>query len=56
MAIVEKAFGLEHPNVATALENYAAFLRKTGRRVEAEQIETRAKAIRIKHAGQNSSG
>ena len=50
MAILEKALGLEHPNVATSLENYAPLLRATGRTAEADKMETRAKAIRAKRA------
>ncbi len=42
--------GPEHPHVATALENYAALLRKTGRTTEATKMEARARAIRAKHA------
>jgi len=45
--------GAEHPDVATSLENYSALLRKTGRDAEAARMETRAKAIRAKHAEQN---
>ncbi len=41
MVIFEKAFGPEHPDVAIALENYAALLR------------ARAKAIRARHAKEN---
>ncbi len=39
--------------MATALENYAALLRKTGRDNEAAKLEARAKAIRARHAEQN---
>ncbi len=53
LAIVEKALGPEHPDVATSLKNYAALLRKTGRATEASKMEARAKAIRAKHAEQN---
>ncbi len=53
LAIFEKALGLEHPNVATGLENYAAQLRATGRTCEAERMEARAKAIRARHAKEN---
>ena len=47
-AIWEKASGLEHPNAATGLKNYAVLLRMTGRSVEETELETRAKAIRAK--------
>ncbi len=53
LAILEKALGAEHPNVAASLENYAALLRKTGRGTEASKLEARAKAIRAKRAEQN---
>ena len=49
LAIVEKALGPEHPNVAQGLENYAALLRQTARADEAERMEARAKAIRAKY-------
>ena len=49
LAIIEKALGPEHPNLATSLENYAALLRKTGRADEAAEMEARAKAIRAKY-------
>jgi hypothetical protein len=39
--------------VATSLENYADLLRETERVKEAEELETRAHAIRTKHAEQN---
>ncbi len=48
-----KALGPEHPQVAKALLNYAALLRKTGRSAEATKMEARAKVIRAKHAEQN---
>jgi tetratricopeptide (TPR) repeat protein len=51
LAILEKALGPEHPDVATSLENSATLLRETERTDEAEELETRAKAIRAKHAG-----
>ncbi len=53
LAIAEKALGPDHPHVATALENYAALLRKTGRSTEADTLEARAKAIRAKHRAKN---
>ena len=49
LAIMEKALGPEHPDVATSLENYAALLRQTARADEAERMEARAKAIRAKY-------
>jgi tetratricopeptide (TPR) repeat protein len=50
LAILEKALGPKHPSVATNLENYAAMLRETGRTAEADKMEARAKAIRVKRA------
>jgi tetratricopeptide (TPR) repeat protein len=49
LAIVEKALGPEHPNVAQSLENYAGLLRETGRVSKADLLEIRAKAIRAKY-------
>ena len=48
LAIAEKALGPEHPDVATALENYSKLLRETNRETEAVRMEARAK-----HAGMN---
>ena len=48
LAIREKALGPDHPDVATSLENYAAMLREVGRGAEAEEMESRAEAIRAK--------
>ncbi len=53
LAILDKALGPEHPNVAASLENYAALLRETEREHKAEEMEARAKAIRARHAEQN---
>jgi hypothetical protein len=50
LAIREKALGLEHPNVATCLENYALCLQAMERSQEAEPLEARARAIRAKNA------
>lgn len=49
LAIVEKALGSDHPDLAVMLDNYAALLRKTDREAEAEKMDARAKAIRAKH-------
>ena len=46
LAIVEKALGPDHPNVATSLENLATLYRATKRDEEAEKLEQRATAIR----------
>ncbi len=48
-----EALGPEHPYVATSVENYAALLRETGRTGEADKMEARAKAIRVKRAKEN---
>ena len=53
LAILLKALGPEHPNVATSLENYAVLLRKMDRDTEAEKMEARAQAIRAKHVQEN---
>ena len=46
LAIVEKALGPTHADVAESLENYAALLHKMGREAEAANMEARAIAIR----------
>ncbi len=56
LAIREKALGSEHPNVTTALQNYAALLREVGRDAEADRLDARAKSIRAKQAAGNSKG
>ena len=43
LAVRERALGLEHPHVATCLENYALLLRDMGRSEEAARFEARAK-------------
>ena len=50
LAILEKALGPEHPQVAISLENYASLLRNMGRPEEGVPLESRARAIRAKHA------
>jgi len=47
------ALGLEHADVTTCLENYAALLKKMGREAEAAPLEARAQAIRAKRAPDN---
>jgi hypothetical protein len=37
------------------LENYAVLLRETGREGRAEELEIRAKSIRVKHAQEEGS-
>ncbi len=53
MALKERALGLEHPEVATILDNYAVLLGKMNRKAEAEKAEAHAQAIRAKHAQDN---
>ncbi len=53
LAIWEDTLGPHHPQLANNLQNYAALLRKTGRADEAAKMETRATAIRAKHAQDN---
>jgi tetratricopeptide (TPR) repeat protein len=50
LAILAKALGPEHPNVAKCLQNYAFLLRSMGRQEEAARLESRAEAIRAKSA------
>ena len=51
LAIDEKSFGPEHPNVATSLNNLAAIARATNRLAEAEPLYRRALAIDEKSFG-----
>ncbi len=60
LSLQEKTLGPEHPkvaatlyNLAQSLENQATLLRKTARDAEAEEVETRAKAIRARLAQVN---
>jgi tetratricopeptide (TPR) repeat protein len=48
LAIMEKAFGPDHPNVATVCENMAECYKKVGKEKEAEELEARAREIRSK--------
>ena len=45
---------MEHLDVAESLEGYAELLRETGRVAEADDMETRGKAIRAKQAAESS--
>jgi hypothetical protein len=49
LAIQEKALGLNHPDVATSLENMAALYRRTSRENTAKALEDRAAKIRRMH-------
>jgi tetratricopeptide (TPR) repeat protein len=51
LAIVEKALGPDHPNVATALNNLADLYRAQGRYPDAETLYKRSLAIREKALG-----
>ena len=51
LAIDEKSFGPEHPNVATDLDNLAELLRATNRLAEAQPLYRRALAITEKSFG-----
>ncbi len=53
LAVLEKAFGPEHPKLAVSLGNYAIVLRGTGRDDLATTVDLRAKAIRAKYTEQN---
>ncbi|KKL07868.1 hypothetical protein LCGC14_2581720, partial [marine sediment metagenome] len=46
LAILEKALGPDHPDVATILGNLAALHREAKRESEAENLEKRAASIR----------
>ena len=50
-AIREKAFGLEHPNTASSLNNLAVLYKTVGSYDKAELLNKRALAIREKHLG-----
>jgi tetratricopeptide (TPR) repeat protein len=51
LAIDEKSFGPDHPNVATGLNNLAGLLRDTNRHAEAEPLYRRALSINEKSFG-----
>jgi tetratricopeptide (TPR) repeat protein len=51
LAIDEKSFGLDHPDVAIRLNNLAGLLRTTNRLKEAEPLYRRALAIDEKSFG-----
>jgi hypothetical protein len=46
MTIREKALGPDHPDVAASMEGYAFCLRAMDRSQEAEEVDSRANAIR----------
>jgi len=53
LAIAEKSFRSDHPNVAIRLHNLAQLLLETNRHVEAEPLMRRALAVDEKSAGQD---
>jgi hypothetical protein len=53
IALLEKGFGSDHPNLAIFLENYSHLLRKLRRADEAAALEARARTIRAAHARKN---
>jgi tetratricopeptide (TPR) repeat protein len=53
LAIHEKSYGPDHPNVATRLNNLALLLRATNRMSEAEPLVRRALAINENSYGPN---
>ncbi len=55
LSIWEKSLGPEHLYVAANLENYAALLRATDRKSEADRLLARAKMIRAKFAKEGAS-
>ncbi len=50
IALREKAFGPDHPQLAKTLANYAAVLRKIEDYAEAEKVQVRATGIRVRMA------
>jgi tetratricopeptide (TPR) repeat protein len=52
LAILENALGPDDLKVADCLEKYAVLLRQTQREHEAQELESRAKAIRARHGEQ----
>jgi Tetratricopeptide repeat len=53
LAIREKSLGTEHPKVGESLFSYAILLRKTKRKAQAREMETRAAAILERHRRSN---
>ena len=45
LAVAESRLGYQHPLYGSVLLNYAAFLRRIGRKTEGKALESRAKAI-----------
>jgi hypothetical protein len=45
LAIEEQAYGADHPELITTLENYAAVLRELRRYAEADELNDRAKSL-----------
>ncbi|CAM9945683.1 unnamed protein product, partial [Ectocarpus sp. 8 AP-2014] len=54
--IFEKAFGLDHPNVAAVLHNRAGFLIAQEKHTEALPLLERALRIRTNKLGENHPG
>jgi tetratricopeptide (TPR) repeat protein len=48
IGIYENKRGPNSGTVATCLESYAGLLRETNRKAEADELDVRAKAIRVK--------
>jgi hypothetical protein len=48
LSIRERVFGLDHPAIASTLEQYATLLRNLKRESEAGKLEKRIQAIRAK--------
>jgi tetratricopeptide (TPR) repeat protein len=53
LAIYEKAFGPEHPNVAIALHNLAILLRAQGSYAEARSFYERGLSTTLQHLSKN---
>jgi hypothetical protein len=54
LAIVEKAFGAEHPELVMILKNYSILLQKTDRKAEAISFAARADKIKNQHERENT--
>jgi tetratricopeptide (TPR) repeat protein len=56
LKIIERRFGVEHPNIIPILESYELLLQKTNRDAEAKSLEERIAIIRRKSVKENPRG
>jgi tetratricopeptide (TPR) repeat protein len=56
LALAQKYVGTKHPTYGAVLLNYAAFLRKIGRKGEAKTLEARSKEVQRDNARRNGLG